>query len=139
VLLRVHERTVREQRLAVLNADRGCGLDRLQLLAANDLRQLPDREELLNDRLLLVGRQPLELFAPSGRVDLEQVLHLVLLRGMSLSPRRTYTAKGDNPARAIFAIALLSLVQFIDILDWSILNIALPSIKNDLGQPEKPP
>jgi hypothetical protein len=58
---------------------------------------------------------------------------------MSLSPRRTYAAKGDNPARAIFAIALLSLVQFIDILDWSILNIALPSIKNDLGQPEKPP
>jgi EmrB/QacA subfamily drug resistance transporter len=33
----------------------------------------------------------------------------------------------------IAVLALLSLVQFMDILDASILNIALPSIKNDLG------
>jgi EmrB/QacA subfamily drug resistance transporter len=35
--------------------------------------------------------------------------------------------------RGIAILALLSLVQFMDILDASILNIALPSIKNDLG------
>ncbi len=35
--------------------------------------------------------------------------------------------------RGIAILLLLSLVQFMDILDGSILNIALPSIKNDLG------
>jgi EmrB/QacA subfamily drug resistance transporter len=35
--------------------------------------------------------------------------------------------------RGVAILALLSLVQFMDILDASILNIALPSIKNDLG------
>jgi EmrB/QacA subfamily drug resistance transporter len=35
--------------------------------------------------------------------------------------------------RGIAILLLLSLVQFMDILDSSILNIALPSIKNDLG------
>jgi EmrB/QacA subfamily drug resistance transporter len=35
--------------------------------------------------------------------------------------------------RGLAILALLSLVQFMDILDASILNIALPSIKNDLG------
>jgi EmrB/QacA subfamily drug resistance transporter len=35
--------------------------------------------------------------------------------------------------RGIAILLLLSLVQFMDILDASILNIALPSIKNDLG------
>jgi EmrB/QacA subfamily drug resistance transporter len=35
--------------------------------------------------------------------------------------------------RGIAILALLSLVQFMDILDASILNIALPSIKRDLG------
>jgi EmrB/QacA subfamily drug resistance transporter len=42
--------------------------------------------------------------------------------GMSLSSRR-----------GIGILLLLSLVQFMDILDASILNIALPSIKDDLG------
>ena len=35
--------------------------------------------------------------------------------------------------RGIAILLLLSLVQFMDILDASILNIALPSIKHDLG------
>jgi EmrB/QacA subfamily drug resistance transporter len=35
--------------------------------------------------------------------------------------------------RGIAILILLSLVQFMDILDASILNVALPSIKNDLG------
>jgi EmrB/QacA subfamily drug resistance transporter len=35
--------------------------------------------------------------------------------------------------RGVAILALLSLVQFMDILDASILNIALPSIKHDLG------
>src|SRR5881397_371231 len=35
--------------------------------------------------------------------------------------------------RGIAIMLLLSLVQFMDVLDASILNIALPSIKNDLG------
>jgi len=35
--------------------------------------------------------------------------------------------------RGILILLLLSLVQFMDILDASILNIALPSIKHDLG------
>src|SRR4029450_5318373 len=35
--------------------------------------------------------------------------------------------------RGIAILALLCLVQFMDILDASILNIALPSIKRDLG------
>jgi EmrB/QacA subfamily drug resistance transporter len=35
--------------------------------------------------------------------------------------------------RGVAILLLLSLVQFMDVLDASILNIALPSIKNDLG------
>ena len=35
--------------------------------------------------------------------------------------------------RGIAILLLLSIVQFMDILDASILNIALPSIKSDLG------
>src|SRR5213593_4182593 len=35
--------------------------------------------------------------------------------------------------RGVAILVLLSLVQFMDVLDASILNIALPSIKNDLG------
>src|SRR5881275_2139103 len=35
--------------------------------------------------------------------------------------------------RGVAILLLLSLVQFMDILDASILNIALPSIKNDVG------
>ena len=35
--------------------------------------------------------------------------------------------------RGIAILLLLSVVQFMDILDASILNIALPSIKTDLG------
>src|SRR6187200_2407829 len=35
--------------------------------------------------------------------------------------------------RGVAILLLLSLVQFMDVLDASILNIALPSIKSDLG------
>jgi len=35
--------------------------------------------------------------------------------------------------RGVAILLLLSLVQFMDVLDASILNIALPSIKHDLG------
>jgi EmrB/QacA subfamily drug resistance transporter len=48
------------------------------------------------------------------------------------------TSSTESPSllatrRGIAILLLLSLVQFMDILDASILNIALPSIKNDLG------
>lgn len=42
-------------------------------------------------------------------------------------------ASSLSSRRGIAILLLLSLVQFMDILDASILNIALPSIKNDLG------
>src|SRR5215468_5034592 len=45
--------------------------------------------------------------------------------------KRESTALGSR--RGIAILLLLSLVQFMDILDASILNIALPSIKHDLG------
>src|SRR4249920_3913878 len=35
--------------------------------------------------------------------------------------------------RGVAILLLLSLVQFMDVLDASILNVALPSIKTDLG------
>ena len=45
--------------------------------------------------------------------------------------RRETTSLGSR--RGVAILLLLSLVQFMDILDASILNIALPSIKHDLG------
>ena len=42
-------------------------------------------------------------------------------------------ASSLSSRRGIAILLLLSLVQFMDVLDGSILNIALPSIKNDLG------
>ncbi len=44
-----------------------------------------------------------------------------------------YATSSLQSRRGIAILLLLSLVQFMDILDASILNIALPSIKNDLG------
>jgi EmrB/QacA subfamily drug resistance transporter len=49
------------------------------------------------------------------------------------SPDRAPEASSLSSRRGIAILLLLSLVQFMDILDASILNIALPSIKNDLG------
>ena len=46
---------------------------------------------------------------------------------------QTPEASTLSSRRGIAVLLLLSLVQFMDILDASILNIALPSIKNDLG------
>jgi EmrB/QacA subfamily drug resistance transporter len=46
---------------------------------------------------------------------------------------QTHEASSLSSRRGVAILALLSLVQFMDILDASILNIALPSIKNDLG------
>jgi MFS family permease len=56
-------------------------------------------------------------------------------------PSETRQPAPDPPAgatslrsrRGVVLLLLLSLVQFMDILDASILNIALPSIKHDLG------
>src|SRR4029453_2572887 len=42
-------------------------------------------------------------------------------------------ASSPSSRRGVAILLLLSLVQFMDILDGSILNIALPSIKTDLG------
>ena len=42
-------------------------------------------------------------------------------------------ALGLSSRRGVAILLLLSVVQFMDILDASILNIALPSIKGDLG------
>jgi MFS family permease len=42
-------------------------------------------------------------------------------------------ALGLSSRRGVAILLLLSVVQFMDILDASILNIALPSIKTDLG------
>src|SRR3979411_1790726 len=45
----------------------------------------------------------------------------------------TPEASSLSSRRGVAILLLLSLVQFMDILDASILNIALPSIKDDLG------
>jgi EmrB/QacA subfamily drug resistance transporter len=46
---------------------------------------------------------------------------------------QTQGASSLSSRRGVAILLLLSLVQFMDILDASILNIALPSIKDDLG------
>jgi MFS family permease len=46
---------------------------------------------------------------------------------------RTEDASSLSSRRGVAILVLLCLVQFMDILDASILNIALPSIKRDLG------
>src|SRR5215510_224632 len=53
------------------------------------------------------------------------------LRELSADRRPAATSLGSR--RGVAILLLLSLVQFMDILDASILNIALPSIKHDLG------
>ena len=50
---------------------------------------------------------------------------------MSAFPQRQTVSLSSQ--RGIAILLLLSLVQFMDVLDASILNIALPSIKHDLG------
>jgi EmrB/QacA subfamily drug resistance transporter len=49
------------------------------------------------------------------------------------APDQAPEASSLSSRRGVAILLLLSLVQFMDILDASILNIALPSIKNDLG------
>jgi MFS family permease len=53
------------------------------------------------------------------------------LRDLSAELPQQATSLGSR--RGVAILLLLSLVQFMDILDASILNIALPSIKHDLG------
>jgi EmrB/QacA subfamily drug resistance transporter len=53
------------------------------------------------------------------------------LQELVLDPAPEATSLSSR--RGVAILVLLSLVQFMDILDASILNIALPSIKNDLG------
>src|SRR2546422_9486669 len=50
-----------------------------------------------------------------------------------VSPAEAPNASSLSSRRGVAILLLLSLVQFMDILDASILNIALPSIKRDLG------
>jgi EmrB/QacA subfamily drug resistance transporter len=50
-----------------------------------------------------------------------------------VSPDQAPEASPLSSRRGLAILLLLSLVQFMDVLDASILNIALPSIKNDLG------
>jgi EmrB/QacA subfamily drug resistance transporter len=49
------------------------------------------------------------------------------------SPSANPEASALASRRGVAILVLLSLVQFMDVLDASILNIALPSIKHDLG------
>jgi EmrB/QacA subfamily drug resistance transporter len=50
-----------------------------------------------------------------------------------VSPDQAPEASSLQSRRGVAILLLLSLVQFMDVLDASILNIGLPSIKNDLG------
>jgi EmrB/QacA subfamily drug resistance transporter len=50
-----------------------------------------------------------------------------------VAPPAARNASSLSSRRGVAILLLLSLVQFMDILDASILNIALPSIKRDLG------
>src|SRR5438874_11225958 len=50
-----------------------------------------------------------------------------------VSPDQAPEASSLQSRRGVAVLLLLSLVQFMDVLDASILNIALPSIKRDLG------
>jgi EmrB/QacA subfamily drug resistance transporter len=50
-----------------------------------------------------------------------------------VSPDRAPEASSLSSRRGVAILLLLSMVQFMDVLDASILNIALPSIKDDLG------
>src|SRR6266508_1407063 len=59
---------------------------------------------------------------------------------MSAEPQSVVVSTDQSPdasslssRRGVAILLLLSLVQFMDVLDASILNIALPSIKSDLG------
>src|SRR5215831_3138967 len=49
------------------------------------------------------------------------------------STPRAQGASSLSSRRGVAILILLCLVQFMDVLDASILNIALPSIKRDLG------
>src|SRR4029450_10669382 len=49
------------------------------------------------------------------------------------TPDEAPEASTLSSRRGVAILLLLSVVQFMDILDASILNIALPSIKSDLG------
>ena len=52
---------------------------------------------------------------------------------VTASPDEAPEASGLSSRRGVAILLLLSIVQFMDVLDASILNIALPSIKSDLG------
>src|SRR6185437_2220952 len=51
----------------------------------------------------------------------------------AVSAPRSQDATSLSSRRGVAILILLCLVQFMDVLDASILNIALPSIKRDLG------
>src|SRR6478672_6940512 len=51
----------------------------------------------------------------------------------AIPPDKTADAPALSSRRGVAILLLLCLVQFMDVLDAAILNIALPSIKRDLG------
>src|SRR5690349_21258578 len=67
---------------------------------------------------IVVGEQPMPTAAPEPT-------------GPSPAQRANATSLGSR--RGVAILVLLCLVQFMLVLDTSILNIALPSIKRDLG------
>src|SRR5205085_1378298 len=91
-LLDGDERPIRRQGLAVVHADRGGRLGRVELEAGADAGGLVDRLVVGVDRLLLVLRQALPFLRRTWRrggalMNQHQVLHRSLLRG-AWSPRR---------------------------------------------------
>src|SRR5439155_12561654 len=54
-------------------------------------------------------------------------------QSLVVSSDQEHDASSLSSRRGIAILLLLSLVQFMDVLDASILNIGLPSIKDDLG------
>ena len=50
----------------------------------------------------------------------------------AMLPEREVRAEADDPRRWL-ALAVIVAAQFMVVLDVAIVNVALPSIKNDLG------
>ena len=62
------------------------------------------------------------------------------LRDLEVSPhghRRPSTIRSSRPRRGKLTLALLAAVAFLDFVDASIVNVALPSIRSDLGFSEQ--
>jgi hypothetical protein len=98
-LLGRREGTVGAQRLPALDPDRGRGIGRLQLVAADDARQLGDRVVLAQHRFLLVLGELLELTHRVARVDQQHVLHRSLLNLVRGGRHSTTQPRDEREAR----------------------------------------